>query len=241
MYNEFASVYDLFIDVDYKKIAAFYSEVFRKLDISPELVLDLGCGTGTLTGELKNMGYDAFGVDMSENMLAIAKEKHPDILFINQDMRELDLYGTCGAIVSSLDCLNYISDKSDLEHIFRLCANFLDDGGAFVFDVSSEYKLSNAIGNETFVMENDTCFGVWENEYKPPYLNMCLNFFVKSGEIYTRFEEQQTQRAWKRHELTSAAEGAGFEVCGVYNGFSFAPPDDTAEREVYVLLKEKHE
>lgn len=241
MYNEFASVYDLFIDVDYKQIAAFYGEVFRKLDITPELVLDLGCGTGTLTGELNNMGYDAFGADVSEDMLAIAKEKHPDILFINQDMRELDLYGTCGAIVSSLDCVNYILDDTELEHIFKLCANFLDDGGAFIFDVSSDYKLSEAIGNETFVMENGNCFGVWENEYEAPYLDMYLNFFVESEGVYTRIEEHQTQRAWQRKEIISIAEKSGFKVCNIYNGFSFVPADDKAEREVYVLVKEKHE
>ena len=238
MYEKFASVYDIFIDADYKKTARFYKSVFEALGKDPRLVLDLGCGTGTLTNELVSLGYDAFGVDSSAEMLSLAKEKYPDILFINQDMRELDLYGTCGAAVSSLDCLNYITEESDMERVFALVANFLDPGGAFIFDVSSVYKLSEVNACNTFVMESPGVFGVWENEYREPYLSMELNFFIENGGVYTRFRENQTQRAWKRDELVRFAVNAHFEVRAVCDGFSFEKAHDLTEREVFVLVKE---
>lgn len=238
MYDQFASVYDMFIDTDYGKIADFYLEIFKKTGIAPALVLDLGCGTGTLTNEMARRGIDVFGADISREMLAEAKAKYPDIMFINQDMRELDLYGTCSVIYSSLDCLNYILKDDEMRNVFSLCHNFLDAGGAFIFDISTPYKLAEVNGDNTFVLEKENCFGVWENEFENGLLNMTLNFFVAAGkDSYTRFEEYQTQRAWKREEILKYAGEAGFAVFGVYDGFTFKNAGDGSVRETYVLIK----
>lgn len=239
MYNEFASVYDKLIDIDYTKISQFYSSLFKKIGIKPHIVLDLGCGTGTLANEMSKLGFDVLGVDLSDEMLSLAKSKYPDILFIKQDMRELDLYGTCGAIYSSLDCINYILDESELAHVFSLCANFLDDGGAFVFDVSTPHKLANINGGNTFVIENENCFGVWENSFEGNILDMTLNFFVTdNGKTYTRFEENQTQRAWNRDEILRLSKDTGFRLYGIFDGFTFDRACERSERETYVLVKE---
>ena len=124
MYSEFADIYDdLMADVEYDKWADFFDEIFKRSNIKPELIMDLGCGTGTLTKIMADRGYDMTGVDSSFSMLNIAQGKGGDILYLNQDMTEFELYGTMGAIISSLDCINYITDKNDLEKVFYLAHN----------------------------------------------------------------------------------------------------------------------
>ena len=115
MYNDFSEVYDRLIDADYSKFVSYYNKIFdRFLGKKPELLLDLGCGTGSLTSLLKKDGYDMIGVDASYDMLMRAREKDPDILYLNQDMTDFELYGTVGAAVSSLDCINYLLEDGEL-------------------------------------------------------------------------------------------------------------------------------
>ena len=144
-YGKFAQVYDLFMDnVDYEAWADYLEECLKSEGIGNGLVAELGCGTGTMTGLLAQKGYDMIGVDNSEEMLAEAAEKKmesgQDILYLLQDMREFELYGTVQAVISVCDSLNYITDREELKQVFRLVNNYLDPGGIFLFDVNTVHK-----------------------------------------------------------------------------------------------------
>ncbi|MDR2751253.1 MAG: class I SAM-dependent methyltransferase, partial [Clostridiales bacterium] len=142
-YQRFARVYDLFMaDTPYGSWACYIKSAWARHGVNPGLVLDLGCGTGSLSALLREMGCDMIGVDASEEMLSEAYGKTEGILLLKQDMRELDLYGTVASIVCFCDSLNYLTDDGDLLKVFKLCHNYLDPGGLFVFDVNT-YKKYN--------------------------------------------------------------------------------------------------
>lgn len=238
----FSEVYDKLQDADYDGFVKFYKKVFKKFGQSPKLVLDLACGTGNITVRLAKAGYDMTGVDLSVEMLNIAKEKaadlKKDILFLNQDMTEFELYGTVDAIVSSLDGINYLTEDGDLLKVFNLCRNYLNPGGIMIFDINSEYKLKEVLGNNTFVFEDDKVYYVWRNEYceEEKICAFCLDFFVKEvGGTYTRFSEYQEERAYSEKEISAAAEAAGLEVLGCFSDFDFQKPKSDSERLFFVL------
>ena len=128
-YEALGKVYDRLGDeVDYPAWADYFEAAFARYGIAPELVLDLGCGTGKMTIELSRRGYDMIGVDGSAEMLSGAYARKfeagaENVLFLQQDMRELELYGTVGAVVSTLDCVNYLTGDGDLEKCFSLVHN----------------------------------------------------------------------------------------------------------------------
>ena len=235
-YTQFASLYDRLIkgDIDYKKIASFIdNELKIKID---NIVLDLACGTGNLTEELKNFGYDMIGIDLSVDMLNIAKEKNPEILYLCQDMREFELYGTVDCICCMTDSLNYITDSDDLLDVFKLAKNYLNPGCPFIFDLNSFYKLSRVIGNNTFTYDEDGIFYVWENEFDENE-NICdfyLTFFVKESEGYRRFDEQHSEKAYLKEEIEKLLSLAGFDTVKCYADYDKAPVSDTSERLVFV-------
>ena len=139
-YGRFAGVYDVFMDnVNYREWADYIIETLAQDGIRDGLVLELGCGTGTVTEMLADAGYDMIGIDNSEEMLAEAMEKRmesgQDILYLQQDMQEFELYGTVRAIVSVCDSLNYITEREELLQVFRLVNNYLDPEGLFLFDI----------------------------------------------------------------------------------------------------------
>ena len=243
MYGDFAVLYEKLQDIDYEAYADYVEKIFEKENIKPELVLDLACGTGTLTSILAKRGYDMIGIDMSFEMLDIAREKmydeSLDILYLNQDMTEFELYGTVDAIICSLDGVNYLTEKGDLLKTLKLVKNYLNPGGIMVFDINSEYKLSTVLGNNTYVTEEKDIFYVWQNEYdekkKICYFN--LDFFEKQGDKYIRYTEEQAERAYSETEIRETAKEAGLEVAGFYGGFSFDAPTETTER-CFVVLKE---
>lgn len=244
MYAEFASVYDSLMlqDIDYEEITDFVENVFRRFNRSPELVCDLAAGTGNVSIPMAKRGYDVIGVDISEDMLNVAKEKSEksgcSILFLRQDLRKLDLYGSCSAFLCMLDGFNYITSYNDLKNIFkRIRKCFIDDDGIFIFDVSSPYKLKNIIGSNTFVYDTDDMFYTWENEYKSGFCRMELNFFSKkSGNVYKRFRETQIQRAYSEQQIRKAVLDGGFSSVEVYDGFSFKKSDDKSQRLVFAAL-----
>ncbi|MBE7033236.1 MAG: class I SAM-dependent methyltransferase [Ruminococcaceae bacterium] len=243
MYNDFAYVYDRLInDVDYKEWADYYFKIFQRYGLNPKLGLDLGCGTGNLTLELANRGIEMTGVDLSEDMLMVAREKSEgkDILYLNQDMTEFELYGTVDFIVSSLDCVNYITDKRDLLKVMKLVNNYLDPGGLFIFDINTRYKLENIIGDNTFILEDEDCFCSWQNEYdkKRKLSDFYLTFFLKDGESYTRFDEQHTERAYEIDEIKSIIENSGMRLLKVYHNLSFENPKKNSERVFFVAQEQ---
>ena len=167
-YTSFASVYDTFMDnVPYSEWAQYIRGLLLESGTEDGIVLDLGCGTGSLTELLAGYGYDMIGVDNSEDMLELAMEKRlksgHDILYLLQDMREFELYGTVRAVVSVCDSLNYITDPEDLVQVFRLVNNYLDPGGVFIFDFNTDYKYRKILGDCTIAEDRGTCSFIWDN------------------------------------------------------------------------------
>lgn len=188
-YTDFAAIYDRLIleDINYNAIADYIEATLNRLGKKAELVCDLACGTGTLTDILSKRGYDMIGIDLSTEMLDIARRKNPDILFLNQDICAFELYGTVDALLCMTDSLNYIPEATDLFAIFKAAKTcYLNPGAPFIFDLNSPYKLKSVLGDNTFTYDSDDVFYVWENEYSPEEkcTDFYLTFFVKEGETY---------------------------------------------------------
>ncbi len=252
-YNAIASVYDsINSEIDYSAWADFIENCFsRFLPEKPSLVLDLACGTGSMTFELAKRGYDMIGADLSEDMLYKAYDKAydnkiSDILFIKQDMREFELYGTVGAIVCCLDSVNYLTSTADLEKCFACAHNYLDPDGLFIFDVNTPYKFENIYGNNHYIFEDNTsdgraAFCGWQNEYDS-HSKLCrfyLSVFEETEEgRYERADEEQTERCYTEAELNTSLKKCGFEVIGFYSDYGFSNPDEISERW-YIVARAK--
>lgn len=238
-YMDFAKIYDRLIceDIDYGAIADFVQKCFDKMGVKPELMLDLACGTGTLTSIFAERGYDMIGADLSVEMLSVAREKNADILFLCQDMRELELYGTVDAAVCMTDSLNYITEYEDLCRVFKLVKNYLNPDAPFIFDMNSHYKLSEIISDNIFTYDNDEVYYTWENEYDEQCrcADFYLTFFIKENELYRRFDEHHTQKAYTSDEVVQALREAGFSQISIYDGYSFSEAREDSERLVYAV------
>ncbi len=238
-YEALAAVYDrLGEKPDYNEYAAFFSACCARYDITPSLVLDLGCGTGAMTLALAARGYDMIGVDGSEQMLSRAYERmwgegKSGILFLQQDMREFELYGTVGAVVSTLDCVNYLVDDGDIDKCFALVHNYLDPDGLFLFDVNTPYKFDTVYGDNAYVLEDDTSLCAWQNDYdkESGLCRFYLSVFTegKDGK-YTREDEEQTERCYTQAQLTDALSRAGFADIAFFGNYQFNAPDAHTER-----------
>lgn len=236
-YGRFAEVYDcLMSDVPYGQIANFIDSEIKQQNLQNHIVLDLACGTGTLTGLLKQMGYEMIGADSSMEMLMKAREKNPDVLFLNQSMETFELYGTAGAIVCCLDSLNYLTEDGALDTVFNLCNNYLEPGGLFIFDVNSEFKFEHILADNIFTFDSDDIYYTWENDYLPKekLCNFYLTFFVKHGNRYERFDEVHTERCYSHKEICSALERNGFSVKKQCDGFTDTEAKCDSERIFYV-------
>ena len=169
-YTSFAQVYDLFMDnVPYEEWAQYLQQTLYSYGIKDGLVLDLGCGTGKLTRMMAAKGFDMIGVDCSMEMLEAAREAQMDnedgILYLLQDMREFELYGTVRAIYSACDSINYILEEDELTEVFRLVDNYLDPDGLFIFDINSPYKYEKLLADNTFAENRWEGSFIWENDY----------------------------------------------------------------------------
>ena len=216
----------------------YYKNIFNKLNITPELILDLGCGTGDITKIFADNGYDMIGIDISTDMLNIAREEnsHKKILYLNQDMRHFELYGTVDVIYSSLDCINYITNKNDLKKVFKLCKNYINPDGIFIFDINTEYKFKNILDGNTYVYDNENEYLVWQSEYdkKNKICTFFLDMFNKNGDLYERCYEEQYQRAYSVEEITKLLEVCGFKVLNIYDQFKFKKYTKTSEKVFFV-------
>ncbi len=252
-YTSFAVVYDTFMDnVPYEEWGEYLHELLIEYGIEDGLVLDLGCGTGTMTEILASKGYDMTGVDFSEEMLDIAMQKRAksghDILYLMQDMREFELYGTVRAIVSVCDSMNYLTEDGDLEEVFRLANNYLDPGGLLIFDMNTEYKYRELLGDQTIAEERENCSFIWDNYYyeEEKINEYRLSLFVedpvlseKTGQdICRKFQEMHYQRAYSLAEVKAALEVAGMEFVAAYDAFTRNPVRRDSER-MYIIAREQ--
>ena len=220
-YTSFARVYDTFMDnVPYKEWADYLGKILKGYGIDDGLVLDLGCGTGSMTEMLASSGYDMIGVDNAEEMLEIAMEKKVesghDILYLLQDMREFELYGTVRAVISACDSVNYITDDEDLTEVFRLVNNYLDPEGLFVFDFNTEYKYREILGEQTIAEDREECSFIWDNYYdEDERINEYeLTLFVRDEEqpqLYRKYQEEHFQRAYTLEQIRHMLTEAGLE------------------------------
>lgn len=257
-YQGFAEVYDEFMDnVPYEQWAQRLDQLIRKYGVSkPErdveglldsernLVVDLGCGTGTLTELMYGMGYDMIGVDASEAMLNIAMNKKDrsgsEILYLLQDMRELELYSTVGTVFCVCDSVNYILEEEELLTVFRLVNNYLFPGGLFIFDFNTDYKYREVIGEATIAENREECSFIWENVYDPEEeMNECdLTIFVREEEdTFRRYTETHFQRGYTAEQIVRLVEQSGMTVVEVRDADTAEAVTPESER-VYIVARE---
>ncbi len=246
-YTSFAAVYDTFMDnIPYEEWGAYLKSLLKEYDVKNGLVLDLGCGTGTMTEILAEDGYDMIGIDNSEDMLEIAMEKKVesghDILYLLQDMREFELYGTVNAVVSICDSVNYITEEEELVEVFRLVNNYLDPKGIFIFDFNTEYKYREILGDCTIAENREECSFIWDNYYyeeeKINEYELSLFIQEEDSELYRKYEETHFQKAYTYETMRRLIEESGLEFVTAYDAFTHVKPTEKSER-IYMIARER--
>lgn len=245
IYANFASVYDrLMQDVPYTEWIRYLNRLFEKHGITPESILDIGCGTGNVTLPLAEMGYNLTGLDMSAEMLAVAeskaREKNLNIKWVQQDMIMMNLGGLqYDMVISMTDSLNYLEDSKSMEQVFSLVRDVLNPGGWFIFDLNSHYKISEVFGDNTFTLQDEDIAYIWENSYDPATGTciMDLIFFVREADgRYRRFQEQHSETGYDVEMIKELLIRTGFSVEAIYAEDSFDAPVRTTER-IYFAAK----
>ncbi len=266
-YTDFASVYDIFMDdTPYEEWASYIMDLLEEYGVAegdlPEaesarqkalavernVVVDLGCGTGTLTELLADRGCDMIGIDASQEMLNIALEKREksgkEILYLCQDMRELELYGTAGAVISVCDSLNYLLEEEEMLRVFRLVNNYLYPGGIFLFDFNTVYKYETVIGDSVIAENREDCSFIWENYYdaEGQINEYDLTIFARTDnqdgeDIFRRFTETHYQRGYTLEEMCGMVEKAGMEFVRAEDADTHGEVREESER-IYVIARE---
>lgn len=270
-YSAFAYVYDELMDnVPYDAWAEYLIGLLKENGVADGLVCELGCGTGQMTRRLAAAGYDMIGIDLSEEMLDVAREQEygayegdfeeeeveedttePSILYLQQDMREFELYGTVSAVVSICDSMNYMTSDEDLLSVFRLVNNYLDKDGVFIFDMNTEYKYKELMGDTTIAENREDVSFIWENLYdEEKRLNeYCLTLFAKAETededeegpaLYEKYEEVHLQRAYPLAEVKRLLAEAGMTFVAAYDVLTHEAPGPECER-MYIVAKEGYQ
>lgn len=245
-YEQLARSYDALTgDVAYEKRAAFLQKLMKRSRIPVHTVLDLACGTGTMTVLLAQAGYEMIGVDLSEDMLAEAAQKTvPEgvtvPIYLNQSMEELDLYGTVEAAVCCLDSLNYITDVRALRRTLRRLHLFVAPGGVFLFDINTPRKLQGLDG-QVFLDETEDVYCVWRTEFdrRSRICTYGMDLFQRTeGNRWRRSAEEHRQRAWEVAELTALLKEAGFGEVRTWGDCKLRAPGAEEERIYFTCIRE---
>ncbi|MEE1491531.1 MAG: class I SAM-dependent methyltransferase, partial [Massilioclostridium sp.] len=229
----------------YPNRAAYFDKLVELHGGKRGILLDLACGTGSLSEEFARLGYDVIGVDSSEEMLAAAMNKRVesgfDITYLHQRMQDLDLYGTIDVAVCALDSLNHLTSAKELQRAVDRVSLFLDPQGLFLFDVNTPYKHREVLANNIFVYDYDDVYLVWKNTLlEDDIVSFELDIFEQDGEAYFRTTERFCERAYSKDQLQEVLDRAGLEVVGLYHEDSLEPPLPHSERVVYVTKKKNY-
>lgn len=245
-YGRFAELYDeLMEEIPYEDWCKVLEKQLASYGIRGGLVLELGCGTGSVCEILARDGYDMTGIDVSLDMLGIAEEKRMEsglpILYLCQDMREFELYGTMRAVIAVCDTMNYLTEREDFIRTLKLVNNYLDPGGVFIFDLKTPHFYKDILGTRTLGSAEEDAAYIWENSFdeESGINEYRMTFFEKQEDgRYDRFEEVHVQRAWTREEIIGMTEAAGLKLAGFLKAYTGEAPDDSCER-IQVILQEQ--
>ncbi len=241
-YSAFARYYDeLTANIDYRKRGEYFHAIIQKFKTTKEnILLDLACGTGSISEVMADLGYDVVGVDNSDEMLNIALDKKfvsgRNIQYLCQDMRKLDMFGTIDIAVCALDSVNHLASLDDVRKTFENVAFFSEIGGLFIFDVNTLYKHRNVLANNTFTYETEDVFCVWENTLVPETdeVKMNLEFFEREENgMWSRSSDGFSEKAYSEEEIERLLSETGFEVLAKYGDDTFDPPAPDSQRIVY--------
>ncbi|CEI71729.1 MULTISPECIES: class I SAM-dependent methyltransferase [Romboutsia] len=245
-YKDFAFIYDeLMNEVDYNGWVEYIEKIIEKEGTKVQNILELACGTGNLTIPLTKKNYDIAGIDISEEMLGVAREKAEkegvELVLLQQDIAELDFDITnLDCVLCACDGFNYITYDEDLENVFKKTYELLKENGLFIFDISSFYKLSSVLGNNMYGENREDIAYMWQNYFddEENLVEMELAFFVKDEDgRFERFEEVHQQRAYTEEEILDMLQSVGFKDIKVYSDFTFEAPKEDSERIFFVGRK----
>ena len=245
-YGSFSDFYDILTEnVNYPQRAQYIADLLTANGVKGGILLDLACGTGKLSTEMAKRGFEVIGVDASGDMLSIAMnnayESGVNILFLCQTMQQLDLYGTINACVCTLDSINHLTEKADVQAAFDKVSLFTEPGGIFVFDINTPYKHREVLADNTFVYDMDGVYCVWQNtlDKDTDTVQIDLDIFeeIEDG-VYERMQESFSERAYEIKEIETMLEKAGFETVNIYDELTVQPPKADSQR-VFVIARKK--
>lgn len=243
-YDDFSRFYDRLTDnVEYKKRADYFCRLLSMCGINEGILLDLGCGTGSMSVEMANRGYEVIGVDSSIGMLNAAQQKMFEngvqMLLLNQNMQEIDLYGTIDCAICVLDGINHLPDAEDVIETFRKVSLFMNKGGVFAFDVNTVYKHRNILADNAFVYDYEDFFCSWQNNYNPDdnSVDITLDFFEEEDGVYYRSGESFCEQAYELSDISGWLVQSGFEVIGIYDDMTTDSVTPETQRAVFLAKK----
>ncbi len=242
-FSVLAQYYDRFVGADYSEIIEFIDRNIKQYFPSASLVCDIGCGSGTVTLGLLEKGYDMIGIDGSVEMLSEAQNKRMEMpngdkaLFLYQELPDFELYGTVDCIVSTLDTVNYLTEKGDIEQLFHWFFNYLNPNGLLIFDINSLYKYQKILDDHCDVYDADDVFMTWRSQFDGNLCSHYITVFEKNGDSYIRNDEEQLQRYYSELFILSLLEKNHFELLHIYDGYSEKIPEDNTQRLTFVARK----
>lgn len=242
-YMTLARFYDsLMVDIDYEEWCRFITQVIENYGVKYNSVLEMACGTGTMSVNLALRGYDVTAFDISDEMLSYASskalEKGAKVTFLHQDMRDIKLDRNFGIILCLCDSINYITNEDELLSVFKWVYRHLETDGIFIFDINSSYKLRNIIGSNTFTHDDEDMVYIWDNYLTDEgTAEFYLTFFIREGELYRRFDELHVEKIYETHEIFNMLKESGFQDIYIKDGFTFDDAYDLSERINFFAVK----
>ena len=246
-YSDFANVYDSLMDnIPYDEWFEYLHGLLKEYNINTGIIAELGCGTGNITEKMAAAGYDMIGIDYSTSMLDIANQKKNEnksnSLYLCQDMREFELYGTVSAVISLCDSINYITESEELLKVFKLVNNYLDPKGLFIFDFHPRYYYKEIVADSTIAEDRDDISFIWDNYYdETEDINeLYLSLFIKepeSDDLFRKYEEIHLQKGYTLEEIKNLIQQSGMELLHAYDAFTKEEATEECER-IYIIARE---